>query len=195
VINTENKNTIGIVGYKQATITQEFKWCISQEFNGRIEVIDPNSLSLNNETAYIVSITRDKDERSNVINLLKDSSLVTFVHQTAILHQSAKINRGCFVAPFSSIYFDAQIGEHNILAPYCMISHKTITGTGTIFHPNTMIAGSCNIGSYCLFGIRSTVIDKVNICDSVFVGAGSMVTKNITVPGKYIGYPARKTLH
>jgi UDP-3-O-[3-hydroxymyristoyl] glucosamine N-acyltransferase len=57
-----------------------------------------------------------------------------------------------------------------------------------------MIAGSTNIGKYCLLGIRSTVIDKLEICDNVVVGAGSLVTKNITAPGNYVGSPARKVL-
>jgi acetyltransferase-like isoleucine patch superfamily enzyme len=31
----------------------------------------------------------------------------------------------------------------------------------------------------------------VNICDHVVVGAGSVVTKDITIPGVYAGNPAR----
>jgi acetyltransferase-like isoleucine patch superfamily enzyme len=32
----------------------------------------------------------------------------------------------------------------------------------------------------------------VTICDQVVIGAGSVVTKNITEPGIYAGNPARK---
>ncbi|GIS45095.1 MAG: hypothetical protein Ct9H90mP16_21650 [Candidatus Poseidoniales archaeon] len=32
----------------------------------------------------------------------------------------------------------------------------------------------------------------VNICDDVVIGAGSVVTKDITEPGTYAGNPARR---
>jgi len=33
----------------------------------------------------------------------------------------------------------------------------------------------------------------IEICDNVVIGAGSVVTKNITEPGVYYGNPARKS--
>ena len=40
-------------------------------------------------------------------------------------------------------------------------------------------------------GSNSTVL-PVCICENVVIGAGSVVTKDITKPGKYIGNPAKK---
>ena len=41
-------------------------------------------------------------------------------------------------------------------------------------------------------GAGSTIIDKVKICDYVVIGAGAVVTDDITKPGIYVGIPARK---
>ena len=38
----------------------------------------------------------------------------------------------------------------------------------------------------------NTTILPVNICDNVVIGAGAVVTKNITEPGVYVGNPAKK---
>jgi acetyltransferase-like isoleucine patch superfamily enzyme len=46
------------------------------------------------------------------------------------------------------------------------------------------------IGSHVSIGTNATIL-PVNICDHVVIGAGSVVTKDITEPGIYAGNPAR----
>ena len=50
---------------------------------------------------------------------------------------------------------------------------------------NTKISTNVYIGS------NSTIL-PVNICSNVVIGAGSVVTKDISKPGKYFGNPAKK---
>jgi sugar O-acyltransferase (sialic acid O-acetyltransferase NeuD family) len=191
MIDTDNKNQLTIVGYSQATITQEFKWWIGQEFDN-VNIVSPDKLVPDADTAYIVSITKDRVERQQVIDLLKNYSLATFIHSSVIMHGESKVMPGTCVLPNVGIFFNAVVGSHCIIAPYSMIGHSTTVGDNNIINPGTMIAGSCNIGDHCLFGIRSTIIDKLNICSDVTIGAGSLVTKHIETPGTYVGSPARR---
>ena len=46
------------------------------------------------------------------------------------------------------------------------------------------------LGNHVSIGTNVTVL-PVTICDQVVVGAGSVVTKDITEPGIYVGNPAR----
>jgi len=191
MIDTDKKNQVIVVGYVQASITQEFKWWIQQEFNN-VDVVTPDKLVLDPDTAYMVSITRDRVERQQIIDLLENYSLATFVHTTSIIHRDTHIDKGVFVGPNSSVYFNAVVGKHSIIAPYSMIGHATKIGDNNITSPGTLIAGGCNIGDNCVFGIRSTIIDRLNICSDVTIGAGALVTKHIETPGNYVGSPARK---
>jgi acetyltransferase-like isoleucine patch superfamily enzyme len=50
---------------------------------------------------------------------------------------------------------------------------------------------STTLGNHVSIGTNVTVL-PVRICDHVVVGAGSVVTKDITEPGIYAGNPARK---
>ena len=50
---------------------------------------------------------------------------------------------------------------------------------------------STTIGNHVSIGTNATIM-PVNICDNVVIGAGSVVTKDITESGKYVGNPARK---
>ena len=44
---------------------------------------------------------------------------------------------------------------------------------------------------YVFCGAGCVVIDKINICDHVVIGAGAVVTEDITYPGTYVGIPAK----
>ena len=46
------------------------------------------------------------------------------------------------------------------------------------------------IGNKVSIGSNATIL-PVSICDHVVIGAGSVVTKNISEPGIYAGNPAR----
>jgi acetyltransferase-like isoleucine patch superfamily enzyme len=48
-----------------------------------------------------------------------------------------------------------------------------------------------HIGDHVSIGSNATIL-AVSVCDHVVIGAGSVVTKDITVPGIYAGNPARK---
>jgi acetyltransferase-like isoleucine patch superfamily enzyme len=46
------------------------------------------------------------------------------------------------------------------------------------------------LGNRVSVGTNATIL-PVTICDQVVIGAGAVVTKDITVPGIYAGNPAR----
>jgi acetyltransferase-like isoleucine patch superfamily enzyme len=48
-----------------------------------------------------------------------------------------------------------------------------------------------HIGNNVSIGSNATLL-PVSICNQVVIGAGSVVTKDITVPGIYAGNPAKK---
>ena len=48
------------------------------------------------------------------------------------------------------------------------------------------------LGDNVVIGANSVIIGPVNICDNVIVGAMSLVNKDITEPGVYVGRPLRK---
>ena len=196
MIDIQNKERLVIVGYQEATITNDFISIISEELDkSRITVINPKDLIPNSDVAYIISITRDINERKKVIDKLAGYTFATFVHNSVVRPENCIIGEGTFISPFSSIFYNATLSSHCIIGPYSMISHNAVVGTGSIIHPGVMIAGGSQIGNFCLLGIRSTIIDKITICDNVFVGAGALVTKNIIESGNYIGTPCRKVPH
>jgi acetyltransferase-like isoleucine patch superfamily enzyme len=117
------------------------------------------------------------------------------------------IKDNCFVGPFVEIQKDVTIGHrtkiqsHTFICELVNIGDDCFIGHGVMFINDLFQKGgpaqgdkslwkSTNIGNHVSIGSNATIL-PVNICDHVVVGAGAVVTKNITKPGFYVGNPAR----
>jgi len=69
------------------------------------------------------------------------------------------------------------------------IGHNCEIGENTVIAGAVHVCGSVKIGKSCWIGAGTIIKNGVNVCDNVIIGIGSLVVKNIDVPGVYYGYP------
>jgi len=117
------------------------------------------------------------------------------------------IGDGTFVGPFVEIQRGAVIGKRCKIQSHafvcdlvtigddCVVSHgvmfiNDLFKTGGSANNNRDLWAATKIGNHVSLGTNSTIL-AVNICDHVVIGAGSVVTRNITKPGIYAGNPAK----
>jgi acetyltransferase-like isoleucine patch superfamily enzyme len=113
-----------------------------------------------------------------------------------------------FIGPFVEIQKDVKIGQRSRIQSHtfvcelvtigddCFIGHgvmfiNDLFATGGPARGDTALWKSTKIGNHVSIGSNSTVL-PVEICDHVVIGAGAVVTKNITQSGIYAGNPAKK---
>lgn len=118
------------------------------------------------------------------------------------------IDDDCFIGPFTEIQSGARIGartrvqSHAFVCELVTIGEDCFIGHGVMFINDTFAVGgpargrkelwrSTTIGNRVSIGSNATIL-PVSIADDVVIGAGAVVTKNITVSGVYAGNPARK---
>src|ERR1700677_568512 len=118
-----------------------------------------------------------------------------------------KIGDGCFVGPFTEIQKGAVVGarsrvqSHAFICELVTIGEDCFIGHGVMFINDTFASGgpargrkerwrSTTIGNRVSIGSNATIL-PVKICDDVVIGAGAVVTRDITVAGSYMGNPAR----
>jgi acetyltransferase-like isoleucine patch superfamily enzyme len=118
-----------------------------------------------------------------------------------------KTGNDCFIGPFVEIQKDVIIGDRCKIQSHafvcemvtigddCVISHgvmfiNDLFATGGPAKGNKALWKSTRIGNNVSIGTNSTIL-PVTICDYVVIGAGSVVTKDITEPGVYAGNPAK----
>ncbi len=119
-----------------------------------------------------------------------------------------KIGNNCFVGPFVEIQKDVTIGDrtkvqsHSFICELVTIGSDCFVGHGVMFINDLFQKGGpaggnkdywkeTHIGNHVSIGSNATIL-PIDICDNVVIGAGAVVTKNITESGIYAGNPARK---
>ncbi|CAN8308512.1 unnamed protein product [Cochlearia groenlandica] len=85
---------------------------------------------------------------------------------------------------------DTAIGDDTKIDNLVQIGHNVIIGKSCFLCGQVGIAGSAEIGDYVALGGRVAVRDHVSIVSKVRLAANSCVTKNITEPGDFGGFPA-----
>ena len=117
------------------------------------------------------------------------------------------IGDGCFIGPFVEIQKDTVIGARTKVQSHAFICELVTIGSdcfishGAMFINDLFATGgpaggdksqwrTTTLGNHVSIGTNVTVL-PVSICDHVVVGAGSVVTRDISVPGIYVGNPAR----
>lgn len=112
-----------------------------------------------------------------------------------------------FVGPFVEIQSNVRVGaksriqSHSFICSLVEIGESCFIGHGVMFINDLFEEGKpakgdvskykqTKIGNGVSIGSNATIL-PVEICDNVVIGAGSVVTKNITKQGIYVGNPAQ----
>ena len=111
-----------------------------------------------------------------------------------------------FIGPFVEIQKGATIGKrcriqsHSFICDLVTIGDDCFISHGAMFINDSFVTGGpagkpqlwrpTKLGNRGSVGTNATIL-PVTICDQVVIGAGSVVTKDITEPGIYAGNPAR----
>lgn len=107
-----------------------------------------------------------------------------------------EIQKGVRVGARTRVQSHAFICELVTIGEDCFISHGAMFindpfRTGGPAHGDQTQWKQTTIGDRVSIGTNATIM-PVNICDDVVIGAGSVVTKDITEPGTHAGNPARR---
>jgi len=118
-----------------------------------------------------------------------------------------EIGAQTFVGPFVEIQKNVTIGKackvqsHSFICEFVAIGDDCFIGHGVMFINDLFADGgpargdkskwkSTHIGNHVSIGSNATIL-PVKICDHAVIGAGAVVTKDITEPGIYVGNPAQ----
>lgn len=113
-----------------------------------------------------------------------------------------------FIGPFVEVQKDVTIGarcriqSHTFVCELVQIGDDCFIGHGVMFINDLFSGGGpaqgdkslwkhTHIGNRVSIGSNATIL-PISICDDVVIGAGSVVTKDISEPGVYAGNPARR---
>lgn len=117
------------------------------------------------------------------------ASIVQLIHPRATIACSADIGEGVLVAAGAVVGVNATVGDGAIVNTLASVDHDCSLGAFSHISAGVHMAGGTHIDCFTFVGVGATVIKDV--CSRCLIGAGAVVTKNITESGTYIGVPAK----
>nr|WP_321270706.1 acyltransferase [uncultured Tolumonas sp.] len=132
-----------------------------------------------------------------------------FGHNVTIIEPvnlyGSQIDDDAFIGPFVEIQKNVVIGKrtkvqsHTFICEFVTIGDDCFIGHGVIFandlfktgvpNPDPQSWGKTSIADNVTIGSNVTIL-PVKICSGAVIGAGAVVTKDISTPGTYLGNPA-----
>lgn len=117
------------------------------------------------------------------------------------------IGSDVFIGPFVEIQKGVVIGartrvqSHSFICEMVAIGEDCFVGHGVMFTNDPFVQGgpargrrelwrATRVGNRVAIGSNATLL-PVSVCDDVVIGAGAVVTHDISAPGVYAGVPAR----
>jgi acetyltransferase EpsM len=121
----------------------------------------------------------------------KGFKFATLIHPSAHVSKTAVIGEGTAVRAGCVIAANAKIGSHVIINRGSLIGHHVEIGDFSLIGPGVNIAGKTVIGKTVEIGIGAILVDNITIGENSFIGAGSLVTRDVPDHVQVVGMPAQ----
>jgi len=136
----------------------------------------------------------DNNTRTGMHNQAKTTGaeIPVLIHPEAVVGKEVTLGAGTVVMAGAVINCCTKIGEACIINTGATVDHDSAIEDFVHVSPGAHLGGTVTIGKGTWIGIGGTVSNNLNICGNCIIGAGAVVTKDITEPGTYIGIPAKR---
>lgn len=142
--------------------------------------------------AVVIAIGDSRLRERFAFQLGSDLRYFNLIHPLSSVGDDVSIGLGSQVMQFCVITSNVTIGNFPIMNIHVGIGHDCIVGDYFTASPRSNLTSNNVIGNHVFLGTGAMVLPGLTICDNVVVGAGSVVTSDITEPGTYVGIPARR---
>lgn len=141
---------------------------------------------------FIISIANPEvRERIARCCLVAGFPAATLIHPSVIQNPGSSVGEGTILYIQCLLGSNAKIGSFCILDGYCRIGHDTEIGDFCSLMPETLIGGESHLGAKCYCGQRTTMLNRISVTPHCTFGSCSCIVKDATVPGTYVGVPAK----
>jgi sugar O-acyltransferase (sialic acid O-acetyltransferase NeuD family) len=116
---------------------------------------------------------------------------LNLMHHTCYLDKTSIYKNGLIAMPFSMVHKFCMIGSQVIINSNATIEHESLVGNGVHIMSNASISGRAIINDYATIGTNATILPDITVGEGSFVGAGSVVSKNVSPYTVVLGNPAK----
>ena len=103
----------------------------------------------------------------------------TLIHPTAYVPESAKIGKGCFIAPHAVIGIEAEIDEHSIIHFHASVGHGAKVGRHCAILPGARLSGRVELGDGVLVGSNAFIYQGTKVGERAQIDALTYVRDDV----------------
>lgn len=142
--------------------------------------------------AIIVAIG-DNRTRARIFDAAQtqEEKIVNAIHPAAVLAPNVRLGEGVMICAGVVVNTGTIIGDNVILNSGCTVDHHNHIGPHAHVAPGAHLGGNVHIEEGVLIGIGAIVIPGRSIANWSVVGAGAVVTKDVSPHAIAAGAPAR----
>lgn len=140
---------------------------------------------------FVVGIGSNETRQRIVESLPQELRFATVVHPRAVLAKEVEVGVGSVLMAGVVVNPGTVIGKHCIINTLASVDHDCVLDDYVHISPGATIAGTVHVGRRTWICVGASVVNNLNICNDVIVGAGGAVIQDISIPGTYVGVPAK----
>ena len=165
---------------------------------GRTTFLDRPVLGLDTDIEkyrehYLLIAVGDPNVRERLAGAAAGVRWYTAIHPAAVVSpMGTDVGEGSVIMANATVNPCARIGRHCIVNSGATVEHDNVIRDFAHISVGAKLSGNVEIGERTWVGAGATVSNGLRICRDCMIGAGAVVIRDITVPGTYVGVPARK---
>lgn len=121
----------------------------------------------------------------------RGARFVSIVHPSAYVAREVVIGDGVVVGPLSYVGPGAHLADHVAVNPQVAVAHDVQVGRFAVFSPMCAANGNVVLEEGAFLGTHATVLPSRRIGAWAYVGAGTLVNRDVAPGAKVVGIPGR----
>jgi sugar O-acyltransferase (sialic acid O-acetyltransferase NeuD family) len=186
-LHSSNHTSWDIKGFLDSRVN------ILDNFSYSIPIIDSVEHYIPKEQDIFICAIGEPEARKKYSQLIqnKGGTFATLVHPTVVLGDNVALGQGVLLCPYSVVSSDSHLGDFVIVNIHSTVAHDCRIGDWCQISLNCSLNGGVVLGESVFMGSNSTILPRIEIASGAIIGAGSVVTRNVSAYHTVAGVPAR----
>jgi sugar O-acyltransferase (sialic acid O-acetyltransferase NeuD family) len=152
---------------------------------------DVDHYTIEEDDVFIGAIGDPKDKSRYYLPIIqRGGRFVNVIHPLANVGSNVRLGTGILLAPFSSITCDVSVGNHVSVGVLSNLGHDTVIGDWCQVSGHCGVNGNSRVEEGAFLGSHACIIPGITVGAWAYVGAGSVVLRNVSPYSKVFGNPA-----
>lgn len=141
---------------------------------------------------YLIGIA-DPQVRRRLAVVLEERALtaVTVIHPRAIVGPDTTLGDGCLILGGAHVSSSIRLGNHAQVQYNATVGHDAVLADRVTVYPGANVSGSVLLDEDVTVGSNAVVLQGLKVGRGTFVGAGAVVTRDLSSGLVVVGAPAR----